>query len=70
MNLTPFLANVGKRLVKAPKVYVRDSGILHALLGIQTLDDLNGHPVAGMSWEGFVIEQILCKSYIKHTICT
>jgi len=58
-RLPPYLANVGKRLVKAPKVYVRDSGILHALLGIQTLDDLNGHPVAGMSWEGFVIEQIL-----------
>ncbi|MDP1652019.1 MAG: ATP-binding protein [Rhodocyclaceae bacterium] len=58
-RLPPYLANVGKRLVKAPKVYVRDSGILHALLGIQTLDDLAGHPIAGMSWEGFVIEQIL-----------
>lgn len=58
-RLSPYLANVGKRLVKTPKVYIRDSGILHALLGIQTLDDLNGHPIAGMSWEGFVIEQIL-----------
>lgn len=58
-RLPPYLANVGKRLVKSPKVYVRDSGILHALLGIHTLDDLNGHPVAGLSWEGFVIEQIL-----------
>jgi hypothetical protein len=58
-RLPPYLANVGKRLVKAPKVYVRDSGILHALLGIPTLDDLEGHPLAGMSWEGFVIEQIL-----------
>jgi len=58
-RLPPYLANVGKRLVKAPKVYVRDSGILHALLGIQTLDDLGGHPIAGMSWEGFIIEQIL-----------
>jgi predicted AAA+ superfamily ATPase len=58
-RLPPYLANVGKRLVKSPKVYLRDSGILHALLGIQTLDDLNGHPVAGLSWEGFVIEQIL-----------
>ena len=58
-RLPPYLANVGKRLVKSPKVYLRDSGILHALLGIHTLDDLNGHPVAGLSWEGFVIEQIL-----------
>jgi predicted AAA+ superfamily ATPase len=58
-RLEPYLANVGKRLVKSPKVYVRDSGMLHALLGIGTLDDLAGHPVAGHSWEGFVIEQIL-----------
>lgn len=58
-RLPPYLANVGKRLVKSPKVFLRDSGILHALLGIRTLDDLNGHPVAGLSWEGFVIEQIL-----------
>lgn len=58
-RLPPYLANVGKRLVKSPKVYVRDSGLLHALLGIRSLDDLNGHPVAGQSWEGFVIEQIL-----------
>lgn len=58
-RLPPYLANVGKRLVKSPKVYLRDSGILHALLGIRTLDDLNGHPVAGLSWEGFVVEQIL-----------
>jgi uncharacterized protein len=58
-RLEPYLANVGKRLVKSPKVYVRDSGLLHALLGIATLDDLAGHPVAGHSWEGFVIEQII-----------
>jgi len=58
-RLPPYLANVGKRLVKSPKIYIRDSGILHALLGIQTMDDLSGHPVAGLSWEGFVIEQIL-----------
>jgi hypothetical protein len=57
-RLPPYLANVGKRLVKSPKVYLRDSGILHALLGIQTLDDLHGHPVAGLSWEGFILEQI------------
>lgn len=58
-RLPPFLANVGKRLVKSPRVYLRDSGILHALLGIRTLDDLHGHPVSGLSWEGFILEQIL-----------
>ena len=58
-RLEPYLANVGKRLVKSPKVYVRDSGLLHALLGIASLDDLAGHPMAGHSWEGFVIEQII-----------
>lgn len=58
-RLQPFHANLGKRLVKSPKVYVRDSGLTHALLGIETLDDLLGHPVAGPSWEGFVIESLL-----------
>lgn len=58
-RLEPHFVNVGKRLVKSPKVYVRDSGILHALLNIATTDDLVGHPVAGQSWEGFVIEQII-----------
>ncbi|MBI5899873.1 MAG: ATP-binding protein [Rhodocyclales bacterium] len=60
-RLEPWHANVGKRLVKSPKVYVRDSGLLHALLGIVTLDDLAGHPVAGFSWEGFVIEQLIAR---------
>lgn len=58
-RLMPFHANVGKRLVKSPKVYVRDSGLVHALLGIQTLEQLAGHPVVGMSWEGFVLESLL-----------
>jgi len=58
-RLPPFLANVKKRLVKSPKVYLRDSGILHALLGIRTMEDLLGHPIAGMSWEGYVIENLL-----------
>lgn len=58
-RLQPYSANLGKRLVKSPKVYVRDSGILHTLLNIATLDDLAGHPVAGQSWEGFVVEQIV-----------
>jgi hypothetical protein len=57
-RLEPFLANVGKRLVKSPKVYLRDSGILHALLGLATVRDLQGHPVAGAAWEGFVVEQV------------
>jgi len=58
-TLRPWSGNVGKRLVKSPKVYLRDSGITHALLGLETFDDLLGHPVAGASWEGFVIENLL-----------
>lgn len=58
-RLPPWVNNRGKRLVKAPKTYIRDSGICHALLGIRTLDDLLGHPVVGSSWEGFVIENII-----------
>ena len=57
-RLEPHLANVGKRLVKSPKVYLRDSGLLHALLGISTVTELQGHPIAGASWERFVVEQI------------
>lgn len=57
-RLSPHLPNVGKRLVKSPKVYVRDSGLLHALLGLVSVRDLQGHPVAGASWEGFVVEQV------------
>lgn len=52
-------ANVGKRLVKSPRVYVRDSGLLHALLGLTDTHDLLGHPVVGASWEGFAIENLL-----------
>lgn len=58
-QLAPFSANLKKRLVKSPKVYIRDSGLLHALLGIRDHEQLQGHPVAGASWEGMVIEQIL-----------
>ena len=58
-RLPAWHGNVGKRLVRAPKVYVRDSGIVHALLGLTRLEDVLGHPVAGASWEGFVIEQLL-----------
>ena len=58
-RLKPFHANVKKRLVKSPKVYVRDSGLVHALLGIQDRNALAGHPVVGPSWEGFTIESLL-----------
>lgn len=58
-RLLPFHANIGKRLVKSPKVFVRDSGLVHALLGLEDMNDLAGHPVVGASWEGFVIENLL-----------
>lgn len=58
-RLQPFHGNLGKRLVKSPKVCVRDSGLLHALLGIVDYNDLSGHPVVGASWEGFVIETLI-----------
>ncbi len=58
-RLEPLRANVTKRLVKAPKLYLRDSGLLHALLDVPDWDALQGHPIAGFSWEGFVIEQLL-----------
>lgn len=58
-RLEPWHANIGKRLVKSPRIYVRDSGITHALLGLSTQEDLLGHPVAGASWEGFVIETLI-----------
>ncbi len=57
--LEPFAANLKKRLVKSPKVYLRDSGILHALLEIEDGDDLLGHPICGPSWEGLVIENLI-----------
>jgi predicted AAA+ superfamily ATPase len=58
-RLQPWTFNIGKRLVRSPKVYIRDSGIAHALLNIDTYNNLLGHPVVGGSWEGFVIENIL-----------
>ena len=57
--LKPWSANLGKRQVKAPKVYVRDSGLLHRLLDIGTRDELERHPKVGASWEGFVIENLI-----------
>lgn len=58
-SIRPWYKNVSKRLVKSPKVYIRDSGLTHALLNIANMDELMSHPVIGTSWEGFVIENIL-----------
>lgn len=58
-RLEPWHSNTGKRLVKSPRVYVRDSGIVHALLGLETLDDVLGHAISGASWEGVVIESVV-----------
>ena len=58
-QLQPYYLNIKKRLRKSPKVYIRDSGLLHALLGIRSFENLQGYPSAGNSWEGFIIEQIL-----------
>jgi uncharacterized protein len=56
-QIQPYHGNVKKRLIKSPKVYIRDSGLVHALLRIKTLDDLQAYPSLGSSWEGFVVEQ-------------
>jgi len=58
-RLPPYFVNLGKRLVKSPKIYVRDTGLLHHLLRIQQFEQLQGHPSIGASWEGYVIEQII-----------
>jgi hypothetical protein len=58
-KLPPWSSNAGKRLVKSPKLYLRDSGLLHTLLGIANKEQLVGHPVVGMSWEGFCIENLM-----------
>ena len=61
-QLQPWFENIGKREIKSPKLYVRDSGLLHALLGIEAFDALESHPKLGASWEGFVIEQVLART--------
>lgn len=58
-RLNPYFTNVEKRLTKRPKIYIRDSGLLHQLIEIQDYDTLSGHPIRGASWEGFVIEQVI-----------
>ena len=64
-RLTPWHANVGKREVKAPKVYVADSGLLHSLLGISDQDALLAHPKCGASWEGFILREIIRRTDAK-----
>lgn len=68
-RLTPWIANIKKRQVKAPKIYFNDSGLLHSLLGIHNHDDLLGHPKLGASWEGFAIEQIIRSSKADKESC-
>ncbi len=68
-RVEPLHNNLGKRLVKSPKVYIADSGLLHALLRIQTINDLIGHPITGSSWEGFAIEQLIGGAPRNAEIC-
>lgn len=68
-QLLPWHENLAKRQVKAPKIYLADSGILHTLLGIQTQDDLEHHPKSGASWEGFVIKEIIHLLGATHEEC-
>jgi len=73
LRLRPWSGNIGKRLVKAPKLYVRDSGLVHALLGLESMHTLAGHPVCGPSYEGFCISNLLaaaspaCAAYSYRT---
>ena len=65
-RLPPYFRNVGKRLVKAPKLYLRDTGLLHHLLNIDSLDGLDSHPIRGASWETFVIEDLLRREALNY----
>jgi predicted AAA+ superfamily ATPase len=66
-RLRPWSGNTGKRLVRTPKVYVRDSGLTHALLDLETWEQVLGHPIAGASWEGFVIENLIAVAGDRRT---
>jgi predicted AAA+ superfamily ATPase len=68
-QMLPWHENISKRQVKAPKVYLADSGILHALLGLRTLADLEGHPKVGASWESFVLEQVIRRLGVGREEC-
>ena len=65
-RLPPFFENVGKRLTKAPKIYIRDTGLLHHLLNIASLKVLDAHPARGASWETFVLEEIVRREKLAH----
>lgn len=65
-RLPPYFRNIGKRLVKAPKVYLRDTGLLHHLLNINSLEALESHPIRGASWETFVLEDLLRREALAH----
>lgn len=65
-RVAPFFRNIGKRLVKSPKAYLRDSGLVHHLLNIGTLGELESHPIRGASWEGFVIEDFIRRERVQH----
>lgn len=68
-QLPPWHANISKRQVKAPKIYLADSGILHTLLNLRVFKDLEGHPKVGASWEGFVLEQIIRRIGARNEEC-
>ena len=68
-QLRPWYENIGKRQVRAPKIYVRDSGLLHALLNLPTARDLEGHPKVGASWEGFIIDQLVQQLGVRPDEC-
>jgi predicted AAA+ superfamily ATPase len=65
-RIPPYFRNVGKRLVKSPKVYLRDTGLLHHLLNIGTLEDLESHPIRGASFETFVLEDLTRRERLAH----
>ncbi|HEX7668588.1 MAG TPA: DUF4143 domain-containing protein [Polyangiaceae bacterium] len=65
-QLPPWFENVGKRLVKAPKIYLRDTGLLHSLLGLHTRLAVLAHPKLGASWEGFALEQAIRLMHAEH----
>ncbi len=68
-QLKPWFENISKRQVKAPKVYIKDSGLLHTLLGIANFSQLQVHPKVGASWEGFAIENIINRLEVDHDDC-
>ncbi|UCE07741.1 MAG: ATP-binding protein [bacterium] len=68
-QLLPWHENISKRQIKAPKIFIADSGLLHSLLNIRTHRDLEGHPKIGASWEGFVIQQIICQTGAQPEEC-